>query len=671
MKTAPHILHVITGINRGGAENHLVELVRHQTASGMAISVGYLRGSGYWTARLEELGAQVHNLGLRFYGDLKPLVRLRRLLKANHFDLVHAHLPPAELYSRLALLGIEQSVLPLVITKHNEEPFCKAPGERALGRWVARRADRVITISDAVKDYMAGSALGIPARKLQTIYYGIDAAPFAVSGGTPSFIDRSAPDELVIGFVGRLVPQKDIATLLRGFALFAEPSVKARLVIVGVGPLAESLQQIAEDLGISSRVVWAGFREDIATVMGSFDIFALTSIYEGLGLVLLEAMAAGVAVAATRVGAIPEVVVDGETGLLVEVGQPEELAAAFRKLSDTTVRARLGAAGRRRVLQHFTLEGMWKENDELYARYSPDLSTKATAPMLVFIIPIKSAKISRSWSLSNRLFERCLRAICRQTSTAFRVVVVCNEKPDIQFHHPHVHYIEVDFPPPYPEPEEVRTTGYEYGYSRYIARQNADKALKIQTGLDYAARYHPTHSMVVDADDCVSSRLAEFVGANPQSDGWYFKRGYMYPEGGRFLYFNVANFHQICGSSVIIAYGLRQEMFSNPDYYEHTFDEIPAGAALTPLPFPGAVYSMANGDNIYMSSETKQQIHGTLLKRVFSREIFALGRKLLKYRPALLTAALRREFGIYDIDQPAPSNTSVNTLSPSAEPQPQ
>ena len=653
------VLHVITGINRGGAENHLLELVRHQRARGLEVSVAYLRGNGYWTARLEGFGAEVHNLGLRFYGDLRPLVGLRGILKRSNFDLVHAHLPPAELYSRLALLGTGGSSLPLLITKHNEERFCNAPGQRVLGRWVARRASRVIAISEAVKRYMAGSGLGIPAEKLETIYYGIDAAPFAPAAESLP----GAAKELVIGFVGRLVPQKDIATLLRGFALFAVASVKARLVIVGEGSLAAELRRTAEELGISRLVVWAGFREDIAEVMRGFDIFALTSHYEGLGLVLLEAMAAGVAVAATRVGAIPEVVVEGETGLLVGPGQPEELAAAFRKLSDGIERARMGEAGRRRVIHRFTLERMWKETDDLYATQT--LLSDAASPMLVFIIPIKSAKISRSWSLSNRLFERCLRSICNQTSANFRVVVVCNEKPEIQFTHPNIDYIEVDFPPPMPDPNAERTGGYEYGYSRDIARKNADKARKIHTGLDYAARYHPTHCMVVDADDCVSSRLAEFVSRHPRSDGWFFKKGYMYPEGGRFLYFNVKNFYQICGSSVIIAYGLTQALFNNPDYYEHTFDEVPAGTALMPLPFAGAVYSMANGDNIYMSSETKQQIHGTLLRRVFSRAIFSLVKKVGKYRPALLTRAIRREFGIYNIGQPSHADAPM-----SAAPQP-
>ena len=658
------ILHVITGINRGGAENHLVELVRHQRASGKAVSVAYLRGGGYWKARLEELGATVHALGLRFYGDLKPLLKLRQLLKGSKFDLVHAHLPPAELYARMALLGMDRTTLPLVISKHNQEPFCNVPGHRALGRWVARRADRVIAISDAVREYMAGNGLGIPAGKIQTIYYGIDVAPFASRTQSP-------PRELTIGFVGRIVPQKDIGTLLRGFALFATATVSARLVIVGEGTSMGELQKLADELGISGRVEWAGFREDIAAVMRRFDIFALTSVYEGLGLVLLEAMASGVAVAATRVGAIPEVVVDGETGLLVEAGKPQELAAAFQQLSDNAVRTRMGEAGRRRVAERFTLQEMWRATDALYAPYHPSRSTHTSEPMLVFIVPLKSARISRSWSLSNRLFERCLRSICAQTSANFRVVVVCNEKPDIRFSHPSVHYIEVDFPPPFPEPHEKHTGGYEYGFSRDIARKNADKARKIHTGLDYAASYHPTHSMVVDADDCVSSRLAAFVEKNPQCDGWFFKRGYMYPEGGRFLYYNVRNFYQICGSSVIIAFGLSQALFSNPEFYEHTFDEPPPGTALAPLPFPGAVYSMENGDNIYMSSETRQHMQGTTLRRVFSFEIFALLRKLTKYRPAILTASVRREFGVYDISQPASPSNSLDALSPGAEPQPE
>ena len=309
----------------------------------------------------------------------------------------------------------------------------------------------------------------------------------------------------------------------------------------------------------------------------------------------------------------------------------------------------MGDAGRCRVLQRFTLDRMWKDTDDLYA-----LSTKSAAPMLVFIVPLKSAKLSRSWPLSNRLFERCLRSICQQTSPDFRVLVVCNEKPDIQFTHPNVRYIAVDFSPPLPDPQEQPTSGYEYGYSKDIAQMNADKARKIRTALDYATRYQPTHVMVVDADDCVSSRLAEFVSSHSHSDGWFIRKGYLYPEGGRFLLCNARNFHHICGTSLIIAFGLTQAVFTNPDFYNHSFDESPPGTSLAPLPFAGTVYSMENGDNIYMSTETRQHIHGTLLRSVFSRDIFKLVRKVAKYRPAYLTPGIRREFGIYDIAKSAP-----------------
>jgi glycosyltransferase involved in cell wall biosynthesis len=358
------ILHVSTTINRGGAENHLLDLVGRQVASGMDVTVAYLRG------HYREMGVPTHNLALRFYGDLRPLHQLQTLIAASDFDLVHAHLPPAELYVRLALLGIGRRELPLVITKHNEERFAPIPGQRLLGRWVGRRAARVIAISEAVKRYISGSALGLDARKIQTIYYGIDAAPFArVPAAEVADLRKEwgiADGELVVGFVGRLVPQKDIATLLRGFAKFAAQFAPARLVIVGHGPLESELRQCAAEAQIAHRVVWAGFREDIHRVMNAFDIFALTSIYEGLGLVLLEAMAAARPVIGTRVGAIPEVVVDGRTGLLVEPGQPEQVATALQRLCDVEFRQQLGTEGQRQVSEAFTLEAMYRQTDDLY-----------------------------------------------------------------------------------------------------------------------------------------------------------------------------------------------------------------------------------------------------------------------------------------------------------------
>jgi len=219
---------------------------------------------------------------------------------------------------------------------------------------------------------MCGCGLGLEERRVQTIHYGIDARQFDHGPSAQAASLRLhwgiSPDDIAIGFVGRLVPQKDIITLIRGFALFAATFPRTKLVIVGSGPLEEQLREEATALGISPRVVWAGFCDNITTVMRAFDIFALTSAYEGLGLVLLEAMASGLPVVATRAGAIPEVVVDGETGVLVAPGRPNELVAAFHDLSDSSLRVQLGAAGRARGMREFTLEKMYRETDAVYDR---------------------------------------------------------------------------------------------------------------------------------------------------------------------------------------------------------------------------------------------------------------------------------------------------------------
>ncbi len=368
------VLHVMTAIDRGGAEGHLMELVTHQRAAGVEVAVAYLKGQGYWAPKMRELGVAVHFLDLKFYGHLAPVKALRKLVKGEHFDLVHAHLPPAELYVRLALLGISEQQLPLLITKHNDCAFHEQPGEGLLGRWVAKRAWKVVAISDAVRRFMIAPTLGLPDAQVETIVYGSNSKPYQSVAPEPVAALREQwklPPEnsIVIGFAGRLVPQKDIKILLRAFALFSTAHARgARLVMVGMGPLEAEMKQFADDLGLGDTVIWAGFREDVPVVMNAFDVFALTSKHEGFGLVLVEAMAAGKPVVATRAGAIPEVVVDGETGYLAEIGDSTAISEAFTRLLDPKLRQRLGEAGRQRAMERFSLGRMFAETDALYER---------------------------------------------------------------------------------------------------------------------------------------------------------------------------------------------------------------------------------------------------------------------------------------------------------------
>jgi glycosyltransferase involved in cell wall biosynthesis len=365
------VLHVITAIKRGGAENNLVDLIQEQIKHQCQVTVAYLKGENYWQSKLESLGVSVIHLGLRYYGELNPAFKLHSTIKSLQPDIIHAHLPPAELYTRIALLGLSTTRFPLIISKHNDTTFYKGFGQHFIGAWVAIRAKKIIAISNAVKHNSCIRNLNCPPEKVATIYYGIDPIPY----------ERFSPEEVkklrllwsvtddtyLIGAVARLVPQKALHILLEGFNLYLKTATKpTKLVVVGTGILESDLKAQADHLGIQDKVIWAGFREDIPVVMNALDLFALTSNYEGLGLVLLEAMSAAKPIVATEVSAIPEVVADGVTGILFPPQDSIALAKAFEFFENDEVRLRFGTAGQQRVKSAFTLEHMINQTLAVY-----------------------------------------------------------------------------------------------------------------------------------------------------------------------------------------------------------------------------------------------------------------------------------------------------------------
>lgn len=365
------ILHVITSINRGGAENQLMSLVRLQRAAGHSLRVAYLREEGEWRGEMEALGVSVSDLRMRTFGVPQAAWRLRREIADFKPDLVNAHLQPAELCARLALLGTPAAELPLVITKHNLKVFARLPGAAFVARWTAQRASAVIAVSESVKALSDRTGCSAAAGRAVTIHNAVDLAPY-----DGRFHERSreirrqwgvGEQEVVIGTVGRLLPVKAIHVLLRAFgARLKEAARSARVVVVGRGPLRGDLERLARSLGIGDKVVFAGFREDIPAVMGAFDIFALTSDSEGFPISLLEAMAAGRPVVATRVGGVPELVIDGTTGKLAPPGDPGAVAEALAFFEDASNRQAFGAAGRRRVEDGYSLDRMLEETLMVY-----------------------------------------------------------------------------------------------------------------------------------------------------------------------------------------------------------------------------------------------------------------------------------------------------------------
>ena len=247
--------------------------------------------------------------------------------------------------------------------------------------------------------------------------------------------------------------------------------------------------------------------------------------------------------------------------------------------------------------------------------------------MLIFVVPLKSPEVANCWRRVCQLFERTVRSLCHQTSNDFKVIVVCHGKPDINFSHPNVIYLEVDFPLP--------------KHKNRIARGDTDKGRKIFKGLIHAKEFSPSHTMIVDADDCVSRRLAEFVSQHHESNGWFVNCGYKYQENSPYIYLKQNNFYRMCGSCNILRYDLNF-LPENPEYnrgygyYKYCLVHAKVKEVLAekhlpiqPLPFLGAVYVINTGDNI-SGNENKLNFHWLNRRK--------------------LTTVIQEEFGLYPLD---------------------
>lgn len=317
-----NILHAVTSINLGGAENHLLSLVKEQLKNGHTVEIVYLKGNGHFAAQYESLKVRVSCLEIGNYFFLYRSLSLLKICDRFNPDVIHAHMPPAELAVVLTKIFFKKiRKIPLVITKHNDEPFAPIIGDFFLLKSCLAFADRVICISDAVKKY---HQFNIP--KAQVVYYGIDAIEIQKCAVSDLALSK---EKFIIGTVARLTYQKSLGTLLEAFALFQKNFSESLLVVVGVGELEIALKKKSKKLGIEDSVIWLGKRSDALGIMKQFNLFVLPSLYEGLGLVILEALALKIPIIASRVSALPDILHNGKYGLLFEAKNVPEL---FQKI---------------------------------------------------------------------------------------------------------------------------------------------------------------------------------------------------------------------------------------------------------------------------------------------------------------------------------------------------
>jgi glycosyltransferase involved in cell wall biosynthesis len=364
------VLQLITSLDRGGAENHLLALLSHADKHAFEIEAAVVSGEGELVAAFRQAGISVHLLNARARFDPLALGRLVALLRDGEFDILHSHLFRADIYAGLAVGRLGERRRPLLVsTRHNDDRFFLNPFVGLVHYLVSGRQDLIIAISDHIARFTVSRGVRHPQR-VRRVYHGIEppvTRALELEGQRIRAELEIGADAFLVGNVGRLALQKGQRHLIAAMPPLLERVPRAHAVIAGGGDLEEYLQQLAQDVGVANRVHVLGPRKDVPALMHAIDVFAMPSIWEGFGLVLLEAMAAGRPIVASRVATIPEVVVDGETGRLVPAGDPLALAEALAQLADQPgLATRFGEAGRQRLRQHFSIEKMVGDTELLY-----------------------------------------------------------------------------------------------------------------------------------------------------------------------------------------------------------------------------------------------------------------------------------------------------------------
>ena len=374
MKRKIKVLETIRQGQIGGGETHVLDLVSALDKD-LFEPVVLSFTPGPMVERLEAMGIQTHVIETERPFDVRCWGRVRRLLQAERIDVVHAHGTRAQSNTFWAARRLG---LPLLYTVHG---WSFHPGQGRLGRRYRQlseklllgQADSVICVSDS--NYHDGRAFSA-MKGAVVIKNGIDLEKFSPAG-PGRHLRRElgiADDTLLVGYIARITAQKDPFTLLRAVAALPA-DLNVYFLLVGGGDLKAEAQQLAHTLGVESKVRFLDFRQDIPDLLRALDVYCLPSLWEGLPIGLLEAMAVGKAVIATAVDGTRELVDHGRNGWLIAPQAPLQLAAAIHHLAaDAHLRQALGEQAARTVQHHFTLPGMTRQVEQLYRQLVPGLA---------------------------------------------------------------------------------------------------------------------------------------------------------------------------------------------------------------------------------------------------------------------------------------------------------
>ena len=370
-------LHIDTARTWRGGQNQVLLTVNGLRAIGERAAL-VAHPDGELRRRAAE-GLELVPLAPRNEMDLTAAWRFARVIKRLAPDVIHAHDPHGVAMASLALsLGASSSHgrLPALVASRRVDFHLKG---NSFSRWKYRQVDCFIAASEAIRQMLVTD--GVPADRTVTVHEGIDidhvlAAP-PVNVHEAFWLPHHAP---VVGNVAALVPHKGQRYLVDAAHLVVREIPDARFIILGEGELREHLEKQVREHHLEKHVLLPGFRTDVLGCIKGFDLFVMSSVTEGLGTSLLDAMACRRPIVATRTGGIPEIVEDGVNGLLAAPRDAASLAAAVvRALNDEGLRQRMGEAGFARVRQRFTVERMVEQTSAVYARVAGKHHVEDTA----------------------------------------------------------------------------------------------------------------------------------------------------------------------------------------------------------------------------------------------------------------------------------------------------
>jgi glycosyltransferase involved in cell wall biosynthesis len=349
------ILHIDPEKNWGGGEVQVFGLLTYLAGKGHQNHLS-THPHGKLCEQSRVLPIRAFPLTVRNELDVRAVPKLRRLIRYEKYDIVHFHTKRAHALSLWLPHGVNRPRY--IVTRRMDYPQARNWYTRCLYN---TSVDAVIAISGPIADVLIKA--GVDANRIRIIHSGIDSSRFAASG----YEQTSHAGAPIIGTVSHLEQRKGHRYLLEAAQLLKGQGYAFKLTFAGHGSLQQQLEEMSQSLGLAQEVSFLGFVSDVPKFLAGLDIFVLPSLYEGLGVAALEAMAAGKAVVASRVGGLSELIKESETGLLVPPGNAQELAAAIAKLlQDKNLRSVFEQKAAARVRDEFTMQQMAKKTEDCY-----------------------------------------------------------------------------------------------------------------------------------------------------------------------------------------------------------------------------------------------------------------------------------------------------------------